>query len=183
MFCPRNANFHVQLRVRLSFYLFYVQLHQVAFVVFQCSHPSRRNACKCKAKQLYQWNEQNHRNYIKHTHFFFFMWGTVLLLNTKKHFLDFIELAILSRMRWVEISSSLISRSAFEENQGKSHSSGQKQAISDSWGPTEEIWEHTFFLESVWLKLPSWSKKPDKHTYNLSNVRVPCRKACQDFHP
>lgn len=64
-----------------------------------------------------------------------------------------LKLASLSQTRWVEISSSLISRSTFEENQGKSHSSVQKRAISDSWGPTEVTREHTFLRESVWLKL------------------------------
>lgn len=130
-------------------------------------------------------NEMNKITEITSNTLFFLMCGHIYFAEHKETLSGFhsLKLAILSRTRWVEISSSLISRSAFEENQGKSHSSFQKQAISDSWGPTEVIREHTFLLESVWLKLQSWSKKPNKHACNLRNISVPCRKACQSFHP
>lgn len=59
---------------------------------------------------------------------FFLMCGHRSFAEQKETLSGFhsLKLAILSQMRWVEISSSLINRSTFEENQGKSHSSVQK---------------------------------------------------------
>lgn len=101
-------------------------------------------------------NEMNKITEItSNTLFFLNVWAQFFFAEHKETLSGFhsLKLASLSQTRWVEISSSLISRSTFEENQGKSHSSVQKRAISDSWGPTEVIREHTFLRESVWLKL------------------------------
>lgn len=171
VFCPCNANFHLQLSVRRSFYLFYVRLHQMALVIFQCSHPPRRNACKCNAKQLYQWDEQNHRNYIKHT--IFLMCGHSYFAEHKETLSGFhsLKLAVLTQTRWVEISSSLISRSTFEENQGKSHFSVQSEQsliAQQKWlGNT-----HSYWNLFGWSYSP-WSKNPNKHAYDLRNTSVP----------
>ena len=61
------------------------------------------------------------------THYLFSCVNTVILMNTKKNSeFHSSKLAILSQVKWMEISSSLISRSPYEENQDKKSLFGPK---------------------------------------------------------
>lgn len=97
---------------------------------------------------LDQWSEQN--SWKSHlTHYPFLCVGTVIWWTQRNTFwILFLKTGNLASVRWVEISSSLISRSTFEENQGKSLFSPK---VSNLWQPGSNRSDsgHTFLLESL----------------------------------
>lgn len=176
IFGPCNIYFHVGISETVSFYLFYFQLHQMALVVFQCSHPLWKNSCKCDAKQIWI-NEMNtiHGNYIEHTILFSCV-GTDISLNTKKHFLDFTPQNWQSHLKWGGWKSHHLQSAEvhLKKTRAKSHSSVQKWAISDSLGPTE-VNLGTHILIGICLdKITwSWSKKLwNPETWTQKSIQI-----------
>lgn len=113
---------------------FHVELSETILLPFLCSVASNGTCGFSKFPSsvkeflqmqsqmtLDQWNEQTSWKLHLTHYLFFFMCGHSYFDEHKETLsgFHFSKLAISPQVRWVEISSSLISRSTFEENQGK----------------------------------------------------------------
>lgn len=155
-------------------------------VVFQCSHLLWKNSCKYNVKQpgSMKWTQFME---ITSSTLSFHQCGHGYFDEDKETLFGFYSSKLASEppVRWVEISSSLISRSTFEANQGKKSLFSPTLSNSDSLGPTEAIQKCTLLLESLakvtqFLKQKglgnSETQSGKKHTQNMRKLIVACTK-------